>query len=84
MYIWKAPLLLGDWERVPEPHGRTGKLFSFELERGMAGVAWRKTEVEETHSSYAMMFEKQGPAQAVLKVKEWDLCMLPKTLSIVK
>lgn len=52
--IWKTPLLLGDWERAPEPHGRTGKLFPFVLEREKAGVLWRRTEVEETLSSYAV------------------------------
>lgn len=32
----------------------------------------------------SVMLEGQGPAQAVLKFKAWDLCMLPKTLSIGK
>lgn len=40
------------------------KLFPFELEKGMSGVLWRKTEVEEALSSYVML-EEQGPAQAV-------------------
>lgn len=70
MLIWKTPLLLGDWERAPEPHGRTGKSFPFVLEREKAGVLWRRTEVEETLILCSVMLEGQGPTQAVLKFKE--------------